>query len=445
MLDGFVFNYQIPQIGQEFDALKISKECMLDIELKSIRFDKDKAKKQLIRNRHYLRGVSNKPIQLFSFFSSGNELYSLSGSNELVRVGWTDLLDALQSALNPIKADYDNLFHPSKYLVPPINEPEAFFKGTYFLTNHQSKIENLMMKYFDSGESGGFILSGGPGTGKTLVLYDIAKQMAKHKGGKSCIVHCGVWSEVHDRFNSLSKSIQLVHAKNVGLTNFKQFVFVGIDETQRVHENTLARIIEQINSSDQPFIACIDQGQTMTVSEERRSIIDELTRIIPSERVLSLGNKFRTNPSLLRFINKLFDNNTGGSLSKECISIVNTHTIEATKEAVSYYCSLGYQHISLSSALHERSYLDDLQFPELGSISSHRAIGQEFESVVMVIPSCFHYDHSGTLSADSHPYSDYQFKKLLYQGLTRARNKLALVFFDNQEVFHSVLTLFEEC
>ena len=61
---GFTVSYSIPQIGKEFDLLKIGMESVLNIELKSEPVGQDKIASQLKRNKYYLRHLSNSPILL---------------------------------------------------------------------------------------------------------------------------------------------------------------------------------------------------------------------------------------------------------------------------------------------------------------------------------------------------------------------------------------------
>ena len=45
----------------------------------------------------------------------------------------------------------------------------------------------------------------------------------------------------------------------------------------------------------------------------------------------------------------------------------------------------------------------------------------------MLIGDYFYYTQEGKLCAKRHPNPDYLFEKLLYQGLTRVRSRIALV------------------
>ena len=76
--DSFYYNYSIPQIGKEFDLLKITPDSILNIELKSQEIEFDKIENQLRRNKHYLRHLSRQ-IYSFTYVASTNEVYQLNG------------------------------------------------------------------------------------------------------------------------------------------------------------------------------------------------------------------------------------------------------------------------------------------------------------------------------------------------------------------------------
>lgn len=76
--DSFYYNYSIPQIGKEFDLLKITPDSILNIELKSQEIEFDKIETQLRRNKHYLRHLSRQ-IYSFTYVASTNEVYQLNG------------------------------------------------------------------------------------------------------------------------------------------------------------------------------------------------------------------------------------------------------------------------------------------------------------------------------------------------------------------------------
>ena len=87
------------------------------------------------------------------------------------------------------------------YLFSPVTEPERFLNKEYFLTSQQKDIERRILDKIRKVKYGYFWFSGLPGTGKTLLLYDIAMKLSVHQ--KVCMIHCGEtgkeWKILHDR------------------------------------------------------------------------------------------------------------------------------------------------------------------------------------------------------------------------------------------------------
>ena len=91
------------------------------------------------------------------------------------------------------------------YLFSPLTEPERFLNKEYFLTSQQKDIKRRILDKIRKVGSGYFWFSGLPGTGKTLLLYDIAMRLSAHQ--KVCIIHCGEagkeWKVLHDNYYGL--------------------------------------------------------------------------------------------------------------------------------------------------------------------------------------------------------------------------------------------------
>nr|WP_315396337.1 hypothetical protein [uncultured Duganella sp.] len=91
----------------------------------------------------------------------------------------------------------DSLFDPSDYLVSPFNSTAKFLAGKYFLTLQQAEIKNKTTDSFNSLKAAKFIsIIGGAGTGKTLLIFDIAKHLIASKK-KPLIIHCGQLNHGH--------------------------------------------------------------------------------------------------------------------------------------------------------------------------------------------------------------------------------------------------------
>lgn len=134
-------------------------------------------------------------------------------------------LEFLCDVLTDLKAQEvdkpDALFKPSDYLVSPFNSTERFLASTHFLTHQQEEIRNKIVAKVTSNAGPAFYsLSGGPGTGKTLLVYDIAKWVIA-SGRTALIIHCGLLNGGHERLKAVGFNI--VPIKNLPKMNIADF------------------------------------------------------------------------------------------------------------------------------------------------------------------------------------------------------------------------------
>ena len=200
----FFYSFQIPKLGKEFDLLQIKEDQILNLELKSGIVSDEAIRKQLIQNRYYL-SVLGKPIQSYTYISSQNRLMRLTNHDHVIEASWNQLCAALQKESKDYSGDIENLFRAEWYLFSPLTEPNRFLNKEYFLTAQQRDIKRQILKKIREEQTGYFSFSGLPGTGKTLLLYDIAMKLSNRQ--QVCIIHCGEagkkWEILHKRLQRI--------------------------------------------------------------------------------------------------------------------------------------------------------------------------------------------------------------------------------------------------
>ena len=189
----FYVGYLIPQIGKEFDLLRFGKNCIINIELKKTSTP-EKILKQLKRNKNYMSFIGRE-IHNFCFQADTKKLFYLSENDELKNADFLYLTELLLDHQIDNIVNIDSLFNPSNYLVSPFNSPERFIKNEYFLTKQQETFKSEILAVLEDKTTTNFIsITGSAGTGKTLLVYDIAKEL-RATGKNLLIIHCGILND----------------------------------------------------------------------------------------------------------------------------------------------------------------------------------------------------------------------------------------------------------
>ena len=433
----FYYSFSIPKIAKEFDLLRIGDNYIVNIELKSSASE-ETIKNQLIQNRYYLSSL-RKPMKLIAFSSDAGVLYELNDSSELTKSTAQSLYALLYNQGNCYTGAIEKLFCASNYLISPMNTPERFLKQEYFLTSHQQKIRNEIIQNCICGGLRFFGITGLPGTGKTLLLYDLA--VALSKLGKCCVIHCGILPDGLKVIDERIDSLDIMEAKLISSAfDFSPYRYVLIDECHRFHKKQFDMLLQKVNESNITVSFSFDEKQVLSHKEHNADIAGQI-RSIPDCKIYSLTNKIRTNKELASFIERLRDLHSPNKVSK--YPSVNLSYASDSTEAflqLQNYVNLGYTFINYTGSSYNSS-----EFDSFNSLckerNTHTVIGQEFDNVVMLLNSAFAYDENGRLRAKYHPNPDYLYRQLLFQGLSRVREKLAIVILDNPDVFKKALKI----
>ncbi|MDY6130672.1 MAG: ATP-binding protein [Prevotella sp.] len=422
LLDNFFAGFKIPQIGKEFDLLRINDDNIVNIELKS-KAGEEKVLKQLKRNSYYLKFL-NKEVALFTYIQETNTLFMLNQEEELVSVDFDVLFKELLKE-NRETENIDKLFNPSNYLISPFNSTRQFMEEEYFLTEHQEEIKCKILKTAESTKAEFMALTGAAGTGKTLLTYDIAKELM-NKGRKVLIVHCAQLNEGQYVLQN-EYDWDICMARDIGYKDLTGFDVIIVDEAQRIFQPQFNDIKVNAEKKKMKCIFSFDEKQYLHNNERARNMSGQISAIL-TQPIHKLTDKIRTNKEIASFIKPLFD----------CHEKIN-HSDYSNIDL--HYCSTKQDVIALSKYLQEKGWKVPKYTPGTRSIfkyqgygianeeSAHAVIGQEFDKVVAVMDETFRYDGNGKLTAGNDYYSQRQ---MLYQILTRTRQKLFVIILDNE-------------
>ncbi|MFU1555127.1 DNA/RNA helicase domain-containing protein [Aeromonas sp. A04] len=432
IFNDFYVGYKIQHISKEFDLLRFGDNYILNVELKNSSTEV-KVKKQLLRNKYYLSHI-NKVVHSFTYITQTNTLYKLGTNNDLEVVDFSFLTQLLTNQ-NLMKIDNpDVLFNPSDYLVSPFNSTEKFVNNQYFLTGQQEDIRDQAFNIINTHQPTFISITGGPGTGKTLLTYDIIKCVRDHK--RTLIVHCGNLNEGHHRLNQLGWHV--IPVKNLKHHNLNNLDLIVIDETQRIYEHQFDKLVSDAKAANTSCIFSYDKQQTLSSKESRLDIEGKINSI-GSVSKFKLSDKIRTNKEIAGFIKLLFNSQRNDVVFSNCGNVDFDYftDLNSVKNYIQLIGNDGWEVLNLTPSLHvtehHESYSDSL------NKCSHAVIGQEFDNVAVVIDEYFSYDNSGSLIYLSRTY--YDSVKMLFQNITRTRKRLKLIIIGNKHVLNRCLSV----
>ncbi|MCR5025526.1 MAG: ATP-binding protein, partial [Lachnospiraceae bacterium] len=210
----FFYSFAMPKLGKEFDLLRINEDYVVNIELKSGNVTDEMVKQQLRKNRYYLSSLERN-IYSYTYISEDNRLVRLSGGGRLIEADMEELVAVLEQQKLCYKGDIEELFKEDKFLISPLTDPGRFLRREYFLTSGQRDIRKQILK--DILIKPGHIkkqfsvhgFTGLPGTGKTILLYDIAMQLSVSE--KVCVLHFGSYEKGLEQLNERLKRVDFYY------------------------------------------------------------------------------------------------------------------------------------------------------------------------------------------------------------------------------------------
>ena len=436
----FFLSFTIEQIGKEFDLIKLDKDnLVLNIELKSEEVGVEAIQNQLEKNRYYLKHLAP-DVRLYTFVETGKELYKYT-SKGLQLVGVEDLKDTMQLFQESLGENLESLFQANSYLIAPLNSHQKFMYGDYFLTNQQHDIKKKIVDLILLNDKEYVLgITGKAGTGKTLLLYDIIKEIAE-RGENCCLIHSGILCDGHRILSAKWDNVTIFSAKELngdGVENLKRYQFIFVDESQRIYSSTFEKIIKEVISESKTVIFAYDYAQSLSITEEERNIPAKLQKI-DGFTVYTLSNKIRTSKEIASFTRTMMNlnNRARGYMDYSDIDVLFANNIEEAKRLINLYDEKGYIFISYTQSMYYRNSID--LYPN--NYDTHHVIGQEYDKVMIMMDKNFRYDKERRIQGKEHPNPDLLFYKLLYQGISRAREKLCVLIVENYKLFSHILNI----
>lgn len=413
------YSFQIPRLGKEFDLLQIRENQIINIELKSGAVSEEAIQKQLIQNRYYLSALG-KPIQSYTYISSQNRLMRLTNHDHVIEASWNQLCAALQKEGKDYSGDIENLFRAEWYLFSPLTEPNRFLNKEYFLTAQQRDIKRQILKKIREEQTGFFSFSGLPGTGKTLLLYDIAMKLSNRQ--QVCIIHCG---EAGKKWEILHKRLQRIDflSDNQLETQFslEDYHAILVDEAHLLSVEKLNVLLDM--SEDRPIIFSSDSEEMISPKEIDQSTMKRMEEL-PNLQTFRLTNRIRTNAELSSFIQNMMHLPVRKNQNEfPHVSVVYANDAKEADILVRDYIRQGY-------------HFPQMERAELGVTAICDTV-----KMVVVLDERYYYDDE-LYFRSIHPMKNGQSEvRQLFHLLNQAKENLAFVVKGNEAVYGILLDM----
>ena len=402
------YSFQILRLGKEFDLLQVKENQIVNIELKSGAVSEDAIRRQLIQNRYYL-AILGRPVRSYTYISSQNRLVRLTNHDHIVEAEWEQLCAELQEKSADFSGDLEDLFQAEWYLISPLTQPERFLKKEYFLTAQQKDIERQILKSIRIKRGGYYHFSGLPGTGKTLLLYDIAMKLSGRQ--MVCIIHCGAsgqeWKRLHER---LRRIVWVSDSQITAEMRLDEYETVLVDEAHLLDKETLENIVEA--AGKRPVIFTSDCEDQLSPEEVDQSVKLGIAKL-PEIQTFRLTNRIRTNEEISSFVQNMMhipDYKSGRRFPHVTVFYANDD--QEAANLIQDGKKQGYQHL-LESEVAEKAY----------------------DSVAIILDGNYFYDSKKYLRSKKRTVRN------LFHQLNSAKEKLMLIVKDNEPFYAMLLGL----
>ena len=402
------YSFQILRLGKEFDLLQVKKNQIVNIELKSGAVSEDAIRRQLIQNRYYL-AILGRPVRSYTYISSQNRLVRLTNHDHIVEAEWEQLCAELQEKSADFSGDLEDLFQAEWYLISPLTQPERFLKKEYFLTAQQKDIERQILKSIRIKRGGYYHFSGLPGTGKTLLLYDIAMKLSGRQ--MVCMIHCGAsgqeWKRLHER---LRRIVWVSDSQITAEMRLDEYETVLVDEAHLLDKETLENIVEA--AGKRPVIFTSDCEDQLSPEEVDQSVKLGIAKL-PEIQTFRLTNRIRTNEEISSFVQNMMhipDYKSGRRFPHVTVFYANDD--QEAANLIQDAKKQGYQHL-LESEVAEKAY----------------------DSVAIILDGNYFYDSKKYLRSKKRTVRN------LFHQLNSAKEKLMLIVKNNEQVYAILLGL----
>lgn len=442
-LSGYLLGFLYKGVGsEEFDMLRFSTKKIINIELKSTNVPTENILKQLKRHSFLLGSISSTvDVSLYTFISETEILFKYDKEQEnLVEISFEQLLEEIPGDF--IEYNYLENLDDTSFIISPYSEPDRFFNSQYFLNIEQEQAKKRILESSKSYVG----LKGAAGTGKSLILFDVARELS-NCGFRVLFIFCsGMYDTDTEQKINAQYNFDFIDIRKFDIKQISTYDIVIIDESQRLRKKQWVELVKITNNGIiNKLILSVDNAQTLRQEEDLLDVQGVLSNEQYDEAVEyvdCLTERVRTDLALSTFIRKFF-NKKERNLSVLDFPKVNAVYFEDEQKAKEFIISCEENEKFISIEMPEKKpYRSDAptKLPKFysHSLDGFTVIGKEYDKVLIPLTNRVYYDQNGRINV----ISDYGYNYLpinsLFQAMTRVKKQLLLVVIQNRDLFNSI-------
>ncbi|EOJ20340.1 DNA/RNA helicase domain-containing protein [Enterococcus faecalis] len=438
-IDGWYLGTDI-KVVPDFDILRYTDKVITNIELKHSTFDctdQQRLKRKFKSQKHILQLFGIK-FNNFIFFSENKELYKYLIEEDCFEKITIEKFIELIDINSPSQENKINKLTPKEYLISPLEDIEKFFNGVYYLTQQQQKIVDEIIN-----KNGIFGVTGIPGSGKTLVAYDLLRRIDTKC--EALMIFCGKIRKQHEEMERKFNNVHFVSAKDVNEEILNIYDYIIIDEAQRMYRAkfNLIRSWGEKNKQSKKTVFFFDCDQTLSPKDIGNMLKNYFQTLENDGKgtYLKLSGNIRSNKYIASFVKQLQNLNKEPKKDidilklREKIEVRFFKSADLAKPWIKSLQSRGYTFIAPTGDNYNAASADS--FYDVDHTNTHNIIGSEMDYIVTYIDNNIEYTSQGILTKSNQEY--YFLEKEIYVNISRAREKLALAIIGNYDVYSAII------
>lgn len=427
--DGFLIGYISSNGGirEEFDLLRFGENNIFNLELKATlpKNGESAILRQLRRHKKYLSVTNPSNIYVCTYLSDKNIFFGLDDSEHLIKIAPEKIAEYL-CYTNSVDHTPKEIDLSSMVVSPYVNTKE-FASHNYFLTNYQYKIRDNIL----SDTNKNIILTGGAGSGKTLVLFDLAKKFTEsHKNVQVYI--CAPLENYQEMSDLLGFNIYPISLFKESMKDDVDVLI--IDEAQKIYQNYLDLILGYSNVTK---IYSMDKEQMLHPNQEQLTFHTDIESN-PTYSIYDLKGRIRYDPELGSFIKQFISNKPDSKLYD--YNKVNLIYAKNSEDAVQiiYNKVSKHNYVSIEPTPYTTKTTNITHRKKIfyDSLTTHSVVGREYDNVLVVLDQYYKMTEDGLVS--TYPsYYPYKHITMIFEALTRVKQNLIILIVNNPSLFIS--------